>query len=127
MSFCPECYAQVEEGAKFCAICGARMPEAAIKAGVPPTPPAYTQPPLPMAHGPRPFRSEHGLDAGQAFVLLCCAPPGGAAVAWVVFSALDEPKKAQHACYIALVVPALLFLYYMLAIFFFMGAMEGPY
>ncbi|MFW9916358.1 MAG: zinc-ribbon domain-containing protein [Candidatus Thorarchaeota archaeon] len=111
MPICPECYSQVEEGAKFCRSCGARMPGIAAKAAPPPTPPQYARPAPPSPHV-SPYRSEEGLKADQALVLLCCGGVAGAATAWVIFSAMDEPKKAQHACYIALVFPVLLFIFY---------------
>ncbi|MFX0114468.1 MAG: zinc ribbon domain-containing protein [Candidatus Hodarchaeota archaeon] len=116
MSYCPECYAEIEPDAKFCRSCGARMGPGVAKPAKPPTPPPYQQLPTPSPYGPRPYRSEEGLTADQAIVLLCCGGVAGAAAAWVIFSALDEPKKAQHACYIALAMPVALFLFYFLAI-----------
>ncbi|MHA2501002.1 MAG: hypothetical protein ACXAEL_15640 [Candidatus Hodarchaeales archaeon] len=96
------------------------MPGIAAKAAPPPTPPQYARPAAPSPHV-SPYRSEEGLKADQALVLLCCGGVAGAAAAWVIFSALDEPKKAQHACYIALVFPVIIFIFY----FFMFMAIAG--
>jgi hypothetical protein len=112
MPYCPECYAEIEPDAKFCRSCGARMGPGVAKPAKAPAPPPFQQPPAPSPYGPRPYRSQEGLKADQAIVLLCCGGVAGAATAWVIFSAMDEPKKAQHACYIALALPAALFVFY---------------